>query len=165
MSKLPKLFSVRLRTSVFYFDLTWIDSFEERFVSVCFGNFDFLTGDLIKESRHDFPAQPNSSRCVSTNHLEQSSTVVLRQSLTGFLESRDRHIADAHSSKIINDDPVLNLTWNEHVLDDLLVHEASCQESCFYIVEVDHSRVEYQNWSEKSISTTWIEISLSLSYK
>lgn len=118
---LPELLAIRLLSSVLLLDLTRIHVIEQGFLGVVLGDFDLIDGYWVKEGRDDLPSEVDSTRSVDGEHLEESSTVIGAHLCCSALDGRHRNLSHSHSSQIVNDDPVLHLPRNEHILDDLLM--------------------------------------------
>jgi len=112
--KLPEFLSIWLCSTIFLLDLRWIAKFKDALVSVLFDNFDLVDCHIIQKRRNNFPWNWNTWRSVNNPKFEQSTTVVQWDFLKYVFKNFCWDLTQTHSSKIVNEIPAFDLTWNEH---------------------------------------------------
>ena len=75
-TNLQILGSIRLRTSIFHFNLRRIYIIEKRFVSVLACNHEFRSSVAVHESRKYFPEKAHYARSVENEGFLQSAGIV-----------------------------------------------------------------------------------------
>lgn len=162
---LPILSSILLCATIFLLYLGLITGLPHQLIRVGLGDLDLVHCNLVQEGRNGFPTEPDGTWSIDSEHSVKSATIVQWHFGCDLFDSVHWHFSNTHSSQIVNDDPAFDLARNEHLLDDLFVDEDRCEDSGFYVFEVNKFDVKYEDWSEAKVSTDRIEKSRFLNNK